>query len=67
MNNLIEQYRNWILDIPEQTGDLIACGVYLVYLLALSGAAITFSTGAYVPMSFCLTAVFTIMLLIYIP
>ena len=67
MNNLIDQYRSWILDIPDNTGDIIACVVYIVFCVAMTGAAVTFSSGAHMPMALWLGLLFAIMLLVYIP
>jgi|ETNvirnome_2_300_1030623.scaffolds.fasta_scaffold91937_2 hypothetical protein len=67
MNYLINKYRDWLLDVPDQTGDMITYVGYLSYLLALTGAVLTFSSGAYIPMTLCLGVAATIMFLVYIP
>ncbi len=55
------------MDVPDQTGDMITYVGYLSYLLALTGAVLTFSSGAYIPMTLCLGVAATIMFLVYIP
>ena len=64
---LIEKYRNWLMEIPEQTGDLIACVGYLIFMLSLFGATTAFSGGAYLPMALSLIPAVVIFILVHIP
>ena len=67
MNHLMTKYKNWLMEIPDQTGDLMACAGYLIFMLSLFGAITAFSAGAYIPMALSLVPAVAIFILVHIP
>ena len=67
MNHFMTKYRNWVMGIPGQTGDIISCAGYLILMLSFFGAATAFSGGAYLPMALSLVPAVVVFVLAYIP
>jgi hypothetical protein len=67
VSNLRNAYREWITELPETTGDMIACVGYITWCAALTGAILTFEAGSFAPMSIFLGIAAIITILIYFP
>jgi hypothetical protein len=67
MSNLRNAYREWITELPETTGDMVACVGYITWCAALTGAILTLEAGAFAPMSIFLGIAAIITILIYFP
>jgi hypothetical protein len=67
MNHFMTKYRNWLMETPEQTGDIISCAGYLILMLSFFGAATAFSGGTYLPMALSLVPAVAVFVLIHIP
>jgi hypothetical protein len=53
MNNLLQKYHNWLLEIPESIGEIIACVVYLAFMISLVGGTVALNYQEYMSMYFC--------------
>jgi hypothetical protein len=67
MSNLLDKYREWVWNIPETKGDIIASVGYTIWCASLVAAILTFEAGAFAPMSACLGIAALITLLVYFP
>jgi hypothetical protein len=66
MSNLLNKYRNWIMDVPEQSGDLIACVSYTTLLGSIFVGSLCFQGGYIIPSVICFGVAGIIVSLVYI-
>jgi len=45
MSNLLNKYRNWVMDSSDDRGDLIACASYTILLAAIFVGSFCFQAG----------------------
>jgi len=66
MKALLHKYHNWLMEIPENTGEIIASAVYLTFMISLIGGTAALTSQAYIPMYFCYGIAAIILGLVYI-
>ncbi len=47
MRNIVAKYRNLAMALPDHIGEAIAIVMYLSFMVSISGAALSFASGAY--------------------
>jgi len=62
---LLQKYRNWIGEIPEFTGEVIASVIYLSWHTSMAGILFSFQYGFVEPMIICIIIMLIITALVY--
>jgi len=66
MKELLQKYRWWAVTIPEHIGELFAITIYILFMMSIAGAVISFTSGAYIPGAISLGGAVLVTSLVYL-